>query len=78
MYGTDKPTGVVARTYTLDPTGNCETAEAARRVLSVYAEELAKSPHKRLRDEADAVGKWIFQETVYAENMKSIAAQNEC
>lgn len=78
MYGTEKPVGVVARSYTLDPTGNCETAEAARAALSTYADHLAKSPHPRLRQEADAIGQWIFQETAYAENMRAIAAVNEC
>lgn len=73
-FGCERPQGVLVRTFNLDPRGNSEEAEAARKALSVYADALALSSHKRLRNEADAIGRWIQEEILAAEMVKCAGA----
>ena len=77
MYGCKRPAGLPQRTYTLDPSGNCERAEAARQALLSYAHILAKSSHPRLLEESRMILEWVDAEILYANTMRTISEINE-
>lgn len=76
MYGCSKPTGIASRLYTLDPTGNCEKAEAARAALTLYGARLMASSFTSYREEGARIIAWIDSERAYAENMKVMSDVN--